>query len=132
MVDSSYATGSNGRSITSFVIYVYGCPVNVYSKKQGCVTLSSCEAEYIAAQECAKMLTWVSRLAAEFGIEVPKTIVLLEDNKGDIGVFDRSSLNQPRTRHMDVSYHWLQERVRAGEFKLAYIPDEEPGRRSQL
>ena len=124
-VDSSYAPYTSTRSITGYVVYLFGCPIACYSKKQGLVTLSSCESEYVAAQQCAKDVVFLRRLINGFGIKVQKTVPMLEDNQSAIMLSKKNGLSGPRTRHMAVRMAWLQERVTAKEFKLVYINTKE-------
>lgn len=52
-VDSDYAADPyTRRSVTGYVMSINGCPVSWKAKRQGCVTLSSSEAEFVAASQC--------------------------------------------------------------------------------
>ena len=51
--NSSYASSKDSRrSVTGIIVTVGGTPVMTQSKTQGIVTLSSCEAEYVACSAC--------------------------------------------------------------------------------
>jgi hypothetical protein len=56
-VDSDFAGDKgNRRSITGYLVHLFGVPIAWKSKQQGGVTLSSSEAEYYAISEVAKEL----------------------------------------------------------------------------
>ena len=61
--DSDYASDPvTRRSVSGYIIYVHGVPVCWKSKAQRCVTLSSCEAEWIALSEAVKDIIFLIRL----------------------------------------------------------------------
>ena len=53
-LDASFATGSKGKSVDGFIVYVNGMPVCIRSGQQSTVALSTRESEYIATVGCAK------------------------------------------------------------------------------
>ena len=55
------------KSQTGWVSFSYGGPINWTSTKQQCVAQSSCEAEYIAANEACKESIWSIRLLEDLG-----------------------------------------------------------------
>jgi hypothetical protein len=62
-VDSDFAGDrGNRRSITGFLVHLFGVPVAWKSRQQGGVTLSSSEAEYYAISELAKELKFVKMI----------------------------------------------------------------------
>jgi hypothetical protein len=70
-VDANFAGDLNGRkSITRVVFLVYGGAVSWGSKKQGDVTTSTVEAEYMAAIATIKEAVWLRGLLAEFELSV--------------------------------------------------------------
>ena len=53
------------KSTTSFVFFMGDCAITWSSKKQSIVTLSTCEAEYVAATSCVGHAIWLRRLLEE-------------------------------------------------------------------
>jgi hypothetical protein len=82
------------------------------SKKQNSISLSTGEAEYVAAGACCAQLLWMKQTLRDFGCEQSK-IPLLCDNEGAIKLAD-NPVNDSRTKHIDVQH------VRT-EFQLADI-----------
>ena len=65
-VDSNYATNKDNRkSVTGYVLTVGGSLIAWMSKTQPSVTLSSCEAEYVALSTCATEVKLVQTLFEE-------------------------------------------------------------------
>lgn len=53
--DADWAVDSKVlKSTIVFFVLFYGCPVLLFSKKQGCVALSTCEAEYVVLSDGLK------------------------------------------------------------------------------
>ncbi|KAI9923001.1 hypothetical protein PsorP6_000109 [Peronosclerospora sorghi] len=76
---------------------------NGVRKKQGTVTLSSTEGEYIAMatglQECIGIMLVLKDLDI-----VTKNIVVMEDNQGAQHLAESKGVTQ-RSRHIDTKYH---------------------------
>ncbi|PHU20837.1 Cytochrome 82A3 [Capsicum chinense] len=67
------------------------------SKLQKCVTLSSTEAEYIAATEACKEMIWLKRLLQELGLDQMEYVVYC-DNQSAIDL-SKNSMYHARTKH---------------------------------
>ncbi|GKC55019.1 hypothetical protein Tco_1077764 [Tanacetum coccineum] len=64
------------------------------SKKQPIATLSSCEAEYVAATSCVCHVIWLRSMLKELHMEQEDAIEIYVDNKKDVGVIHTSSEDQ--------------------------------------
>ena len=59
-VDSDYAADPDTRkSVTGYVVSLNNGPVSWKAKRQDCVTLSSAEAEYVAASMCTQEVVYL-------------------------------------------------------------------------
>ena len=63
------------RSNTGYVFLIGGAAISWCSKRQRSVTLSSCEAEYVAACEATRELIWETAFIRELGYTIPTPIV---------------------------------------------------------
>jgi hypothetical protein len=82
-VDADYAGNKvERRFITGFIGLLNG-PIFWTSKRQACVTLSSTEAEYVAAANVCQEITWFRRLLNKLGFK-QKMPTLYEDNQATI------------------------------------------------
>ncbi|WVZ80056.1 hypothetical protein U9M48_027567 [Paspalum notatum var. saurae] len=71
------------------------------SRKQASVSLSTTEAEYIAAASCCSQLLWMKATLSDFGLGFGK-IPLLVDSTSAISVAKNPVLHS-RTKHIDVT-----------------------------
>ena len=106
-------------------MFVNGHLVDFASRKQKVVALSTMEAEYIAACEAAKMEKPIRTLCGELGFATTAASKLMVDNNAAIALANNPSSGSSRTRHIDVRYHYIQQRIREGEIEVAYIPSDD-------
>ena len=67
--DSDWASNADDRkSTTGGCFYVGANLVAWMSKKQDSVSLSTTEAEYIAAESCCSQLLWMKKVLTDYGI----------------------------------------------------------------
>lgn len=122
--DADYASDPNSRKSVSGILFKYsGGAITWTSKRQQSVLLSTLESEYIAASEGTKEAVWLNRLFSE--IAPLKTVpVLLVDNAGAIKLAKNPSFYK-RSKHIDIRYHFVRERIQEGQIMLEYVPSEE-------
>ena len=80
------------------------------SRAQRCVALSTAEAEYICLAEAAKEASFLRQLLSSIGIAVQSRITIYEDNQGAVYI-SGNPVVQNRTKHIDVRYHYVREKV---------------------
>ena len=117
-VDSDFAADPDTRrSMTGYVMALNGAPISWKSCRQGGVTLSSSEAEYVAASAAAQENIYLRCLLNGFNRPQEGPTQVWEDNAACI-LMSENPVNRERSRHVDVKYHFLRERVHLGEIKL--------------
>ena len=82
------------------------------------MTLSSTEAEYVAFSEATKTVVWLRRVLEE--LEIPQNpTVVYEDNSG-VFKWSTGHIAQDfrRSKHVDIRYHHVREKVRDGLIEL--------------
>ena len=109
-VDSNFATNKESRkSVTGYVLTIGGCIVGWSSKTQPSVTLSSTEAEYVAASMCATEIKYIQMVLEEIAPnQVTRPATLFEDNTGAISLKENKSVGS-RTKHIDTRWHFIRE-----------------------
>ena len=117
--DSNYAMDADRRSIGGYIFKLGGAAISWSSKRQATVSLSTCEAEYIAQSEAAKEAIWLRRLLTELGHPI-QSVTIKADNRGAIAL-GANPLNHSRSKHIDVRWHFVREKVAEGLIKLEYI-----------
>lgn len=122
-IDADYANDIDARrSISGYVVKVYGATVIWSSKKQQSVALSSTEAEYVALTQGIQDIIWLKGLLNDMNIDAG-TVTVYEDNQG--AIFMASNFENKRAKHIDVKYHFIREKCNSKEVKLKHISTEE-------
>lgn len=123
--DSDYAGDvDDSRSTSGYVFLMSGGAVAWSSRKQPIVTLSTTEAEYVAAATCACQAIWMKRILKEIGHEQDEEMVLFCDNTSTIKL-SKNAVMHGKSKHIRVRYHFLRELANEGVVKLVYCSTEE-------
>ena len=107
------------RSTTGFIIMLNGGPVSWASRRQGCVSLSTTEAEYIALCAATQEVVWLRGLLSSLGQPQHRPTTIFEDNQSTIALaeFGRTSR---RSKHIEVKYHYTRSKIEDGSIALQY------------
>ncbi|MCO5605161.1 hypothetical protein L7F22_059341 [Adiantum nelumboides] len=94
------------------------------SKKQPTVATSSCEAEYKAVFTAMVECVWLRCHMADLGVgqDIANTIYI--DSQSALAVV-RNPIFHACTKHIEVHYHYVRERLSTGEISLAYVPTQD-------
>ncbi|XP_045809810.1 uncharacterized mitochondrial protein AtMg00810-like [Trifolium pratense] len=118
--DSDYAGDLDDRKSTSGYVFMIGSKaVSWSSKKQPIVTLSTTEAEFIAAANCACQAIWLSRLIAHISSDIKECITIFCDNSSSIKL-SRNPVMHGRSKHIDVRFHFLRDLTKDGKIQLQH------------
>ena len=120
--DADWAGDINDRKSTSgYIFQISGAAVTWRSKKQGCVALSTAEAEYVALCSAGQEAVWLRRLTSELGSPPKAATTIYEDNQSAIAMTKNPQFHG-RAKHIDIKYHFIREQVNSGNVKLKYCP----------
>ena len=123
--DSDMAGDMDDRKSTSgMAFYVNECLVAWNSQKQKTFTLSSCEAEFMAATTAACHALWLRNLLAEIIGAEPKPVKMFVDNKSAIALM-KNPVFHGRSKHIDTRIHFIRECVEGGKIIMEFIRAEE-------
>jgi hypothetical protein len=114
----------NRRSTTGYLFKIGGVPICWKSKRQPTVALSTAEAEYMALSLAVQTVIWIRKLLKNFGVSIEKPTTLYEDNQGCIAMA-KNPVNHERTKHIDIRYHFVREKVEEGIVQVEYLETEE-------
>jgi hypothetical protein len=103
---------------------INGAPVAWKSSKQSLVTKSSTEAELVALSDGSTDIIWIRELLCNQGYNIGP-VTIFEDNKSVIAMLDRKRHGMARTRHINVRYFFIIDRIGSGELCVKYLPTEE-------
>nr|GEW37049.1 retrovirus-related Pol polyprotein from transposon TNT 1-94 [Tanacetum cinerariifolium] len=122
--DSDHAGYLDLRKSTSGGIQFLGGDklVNWSSKKQDCNSMSSAEAEYVSLfASCAQVL-WMRTQLIDYGFHFNK-IPMYCDSKAAIAI-SCNPVQHFHTKHIDVRYHFIKEKVEKGIVELFFVGTE--------
>jgi hypothetical protein len=94
------------------------------SKKQGSISLSTTEAEYIVAATCCTQVLWMIQTLADLEVKYTAPIPIHCDNTSAINVSKNPVLHS-KTKHIPIKYHFLREQVTNQIVQVHYIPTTE-------
>lgn len=115
---------SNRRSTSGILVFLNRAPVCYRAQQQPVVSLSTTEAEYIAAAACVQELIWVKDFLEELGIATDGSPLFRCDNQSAIKLIKNPELHQ-RTKHIDNRFHFIREKYENGYFNVEYVPTDD-------
>lgn len=123
--DSDYAGCVTTRKSTSgFTFLLDNGIVSWCSERQKSVSLSTMEAEYIAAASAIKELIWLKRLLNELLPDQFGNVEFFMDNASAEN-FVKNAQCSKRSKHIDVCYHFIRDEYNKKVFNLEHIPSQE-------
>ena len=112
------------KSISGYTFLIGDGPITWTSKKQQTVALSSMEAEYMAASLATREAIWLRTLLKELGFELEGPTTLNTDNQSAIQ-FAKNSGFHARSKHIDIQYHFVREKIISNEITIPYCASED-------
>ena len=123
--DASFAVHSDMKSHTGGVMTMGSGGVINVSRKQKMVSKSSMEAELIAGDDIANTIIWANYFLEAQGYKNNGT-VLYQDNKSCMLLHQNGkSSSSKRTRHLNIRYYFLADRIENGELTVEYCPTDD-------
>jgi hypothetical protein len=111
------------RSTSAFIVMMSGSLVHWRSRKQDCVTCSTCEAEYVAASDLSReMISW-RMMMSEIGFDMTNASTLYCDNQSAIALI-KDKADHQRTKHISIRYHYIRELHSRGAIIPQYLNTE--------
>ncbi|CAM8947776.1 unnamed protein product [Rhodiola kirilowii] len=121
--DADWAGNIEDRKSTSGGCFFVGNNlVSWFSKKQNSISLSSTEAEYMAAGSCCAQMIWMKQMLKEVGLD-QNTMTLYCDNMSAISI-SKDPVQHSRTKHIDIRHHFIRELVEDKVISLIHMPTE--------
>ena len=114
------------RSTTGYMMRIANGPVSWKSTLQSTIASSVMEAEYMASYDIVQELTWAVGVCKEIGINLLRNGPINEymDNKSAIALAN-NPIYHKRSKHIDIKYHWLREKITEGVVTLVYVRSED-------
>jgi len=122
--DADGSMAEDRHTISGYAFLIDGGAVSWSSKRQEIVSLSTTESEYVAATHGGKEALWLRSLISEVFGNIKGPTTLFSDNQAAIAL-TRDNQYHPRTKHIDVRYHWIHWVVEKGSIQLVYCPTDD-------
>jgi hypothetical protein len=123
-VDASFAVHHDFRSHTGAVITFGLGSIFFRSVKQKLNTKSSTEAELVGVSDAMNTVIWLRDFLIGQGYDVGPAI-LFQDNMSTIALMQNGRGNNERSRHINIKFFFITDRVDKGEIAIKYMPTEE-------
>ena len=123
--DANWAEDQKDRKSNSgFFCSINGGALSWSCRKQGLVTLSSTEAEYVALSETCKEIVWLKRLAKDVCIGKDEPIKIYTDSQSSMKMIENGGSSN-RTKHIDTKHHYIKNMNDEKEIFLEYCQTDE-------
>ena len=124
--DADYAGDMDKRRSTLGYVFMFtGGAVSWRSRLQDCTSMSTTEAEYIAASEACKEAIWLARLVRDLGITIEMP-TLHCDSQSAI-MLAKNLVFHANTKHIDVKYHFIRDMLEDKLMELVKVhTDDNP------
>lgn len=123
--DADWASDVRDRkSSTGYVFMLQDGAISWRSQKQQTVALSTAEAEYMSMSSAAQEALWLQQLHTELGQQKNNPLIIFCDNQSAIKL-SNNYCYLPRSKHIDIRYHFLKDHVSNLDIKYCYIKGEE-------
>ncbi|KAG9446390.1 hypothetical protein H6P81_012518 [Aristolochia fimbriata] len=121
--DADWAGDVDDRKSTSGGCFYLGTNlVSWYSKKQNSISLSTAEAEYIAAGSCCAQLVRMKQMLSDYGLNSTEMTVYC-DNTSAINI-SKNPVQHSRTKHIDIRHHFIRELVEDRQVLIEHVSTE--------
>jgi hypothetical protein len=123
--DSDWARSVEDRKSTSGMCLSLGSTMISWgSRKHKSVSLSTTEVEHIAACEACTEEIWLRKLISNLFDQIPESTIIHCDNQSCIRLSEHPVFHE-RSKHIEIKYYFIRDKVQEGEVKLEYIPTNE-------
>jgi hypothetical protein len=124
-VDASFAVHWDMRSHTGGTMsFGKGSPYST-SVRQKLTTKSSTEAELVGVDDVMPMVLWTRQFMEGQGYKIKSNIVYQDNQSAMLLEKNGQMSSSKRTRHLNIRYFFVTNRIEAGELTVEYCPTGE-------
>jgi hypothetical protein len=123
-VDASYAIHPDAKGHSGMAMFLGAGSIYCKSSKQKLVARSSTEAELIGVSDGLTQILW-TRLFLEAQGYPGNPVVMHQDNKSTIVLAKKGRSNVGKTKHINVRYFLVKDKVESQEVVVVHTPTEE-------
>ncbi|KAH9697754.1 Integrase catalytic domain-containing protein [Citrus sinensis] len=113
------------KSTSGYIFMMAGGAISWKSAKQTLIASSTMEAEYVACFEAIRQALWMLNFITEldFILTVPRPLKIYCDNSSAISFYYNTG-SSSRSKHIDVKYLFVREKIALSYVSIEYIPTE--------
>ncbi|KAJ8622249.1 hypothetical protein MRB53_030778 [Persea americana] len=112
------------KSTSGYVFLLSSGAISWSSKKQPIVTLSTIEAEFVAAASCACQVVWLRRIMEMLGKKQNMPTIVHCDSSSAIKLA-KNPVMHGRSKHIDILFHFLRELTKAGTVEMVHCNSQD-------
>jgi len=120
--DTDGTSQEHRHTISGFAFLLDSTAVSWGSRKQELITLSTAEAEYVAAMHAAKECIWLRRLIDNIFRHLTSIPTPMYCNNQAALRLATDDNYHTRTKHIDIRFHYIHQTVADKHIKLKYCP----------
>ena len=110
------------KSRSGYVLFVDGCLIVWFSKKQSLLAISTEEAEVFSANEGAKSILWLIKFLNE--LDIAYDIPMMYEDCSNAILWIKERKTTMRTRHFDLRLEFVREMIDDNMMKIEYVNTE--------
>jgi hypothetical protein len=124
-IDASFGTHLDGKSHSGMTVSLGVGTVLSMSKKQTIVTKSSTEAEIVGVSDMLSPIIGLREFLLSQGYTDLGPALIGQDNVNGIAMMEKGKSENFRSRHINIRYFFMKDRVDSKEIKFVYVPTSE-------
>jgi len=105
------------RSHTGYILIMNGGTISWKSRRQDNVSLSTSQAEFVAASQAGQEALYLRETLKDFGYQKQNATEIYEDNLACVAMSE-NPVRRKFSRHIDIRRYFVRELVKAGFLKL--------------
>jgi hypothetical protein len=121
-IDASFAVHPDMRSHTGNTMSLGKGSVYSTSRKQRINTKSSTEAELVGVDDSMPLVIWTRNFLMAQGFEIHDNVIFQDNQSAMLLEKNGRASSGRRTRHINICYFFVTDRVQNGEVRIDYCP----------
>ncbi|GJT98747.1 hypothetical protein Tco_1094265 [Tanacetum coccineum] len=121
--DSDYAGCNLDRKSTSGGCQILDGKLVCWSaKKQSFMAMLLAKTEYVAVAGCCAQVLWIKSQLTDYDVLYDK-VPIFYNNTSAIAI-SKNLVLHPRTKHIDITYHFIRDHILKGNIELHFVPTD--------
>ena len=88
-------------------------------KKQTTVSISTAEAEYVAASACCAQVLWIQNQMLDYGLNFLKTPILIDNTAAYFTI--KNPVQHSKTKHIEIRHHFIRDCSEKGLIEMQRV-----------